>query len=199
MALALNNLKAAGALLFIGGAECILGIMLAETQYQGYSIANNAISDLGDTCVKSVCVVHQPSAAIFDSSVVLLGVLVIAASYFVSRSGYRTLSILTVLSGVGAICVGIFPESTGVVHLLASLVVFLFGGLASIASSRRSRPPMSYLSVVLGAVTLIALVLYASGTYLGLGLGGMERMVAYPALIWATAFGAYLMNGQDKN
>jgi len=46
-------------------------------------------------------------------------------------------------------------------------------------------------------VTLLALVLYASSTYLGLGEGGMERMIAYPALIWIAGFGAYLMGRQE--
>jgi len=172
--------------------------MLAETQYQGYSVANNAISDLGDTCVKTVCVVHQPSADIFNSSVILLGVLVIAGSYFLNRSGYGKFSVLTGFSGVAAICVGLFPENTGVVHLLASLVLFLFGGLSAIASYRHSTPPMSYLALILGVVTLVALILYSTGAYLGIGLGGMERMIAYPALIWVTTFGGYLMNEQEK-
>ena len=30
-------------------------------------------------------------------------------------------------------------------------------------------------------------------TFLGLGKGGMERMIAYPALLWAVGFGGYLI------
>lgn len=174
--------------------------MLAETQYPsspGYSIANNAISDLGATCGNGVCAIYQPSAVIFNSSVFLLGVLLIIGAYFLNRGKYRVLSILTVLSGIGAVGVGLFPENTGSLHVVVSLIVFLFGGLSAIASSNYSRLPLSFFSVILGLVTLLALVLYGSGIYLGLGLGGMERMIAYPALIWVTGFGAYLMGGQN--
>ena len=42
-------------------------------------------------------------------------------------------------------------------------------------------------------MTLVATVLYGTDTYLGLGQGGMERMVVYPVLIGGVAFGGYLM------
>jgi len=52
----------------------------------------------------------------------------------------------------------------------------------------------------LGAMSLVALVLFASGIYLGLGKGGMERMIAYPALLWMVGFGGHLMsdNGNTR-
>jgi hypothetical protein len=40
---------------------------------------------------------------------------------------------------------------------------------------------------------LVATVLYGSHVYLGLGAGGMERMVVYPVLLWSIGFGGYLM------
>jgi hypothetical protein len=39
----------------------------------------------------------------------------------------------------------------------------------------------------------LALVLGALGFDLGLGAGGMERMIIYPIIIWGLAFGGYLM------
>jgi hypothetical protein len=41
-------------------------------------------------------------------------------------------------------------------------------------------------------------VLFASGNYFGLGRGGMERLIAYPTLLWSVAFGGYLMGESDK-
>ena len=102
------------------------------------------------------------------------------------------------LAGWGAMGVGIFPETTGVLHLIVSFITFFFGGLAAVASYRMTKPPMSYFAVTLGVITLASLVLYATSTYLGLGQGGMERLVAYPVLIWAIAFGAYLMGKRDE-
>jgi hypothetical protein len=64
--------------------------------------------------------------------------------------------------------------------------------------------PFSLISIVLGVMTLGALALfslgiiasgsitsdiaYDSGFYLGLGPGGMERMIIYPALMWLVGF-----------
>lgn len=193
-----ENLGRAGAFFFVGGLECVLGILLAETQYQGYSVANNAISDLGATCANSVCVIHQPSAIIFNGSVILLGALVLAGSYLMRKSSMGGLPIVVALAGVGALGVGLFPETTGIVHILASLVVFLFGGLSAVVSYRYTRAPFSFFSVILGLVSLVALVLYGDGAYLGLGQGGMERMIAYPELLWVVGFGGYLMARQQK-
>jgi hypothetical protein len=51
--------------------------------------------------------------------------------------------------------------------------------------------PFSTLSIILGSMTLAALALFGSGAYLGLGAGGIERMIAYPALMWEAGFGDY--------
>ena len=54
-------------------------------------------------------------------------------------------------------------------HWVVSLIAFLFGGLSAIASFKIERPPKSYFSVILGVLTLTALVLFVSGQFLGLG------------------------------
>jgi hypothetical membrane protein len=190
----LADRKLAGFLAFIGGVECLLGISIAEELYPNYSVSANFISDLGATCRSGTCTIMEPSSSIFNSSVALLGVFVIAASYFFYRSTKKmTFPILLILSGIGALGVGFFPETTGVIHAIVSLIVFLFGGLSAVASFKFQELPMNYLSIVLGAVTLAALALFLSGNYLGLGQGGMERMIADPALFWLVGFGAYLM------
>ena len=50
--------------------------------------------------------------------------------------------------------------------------------------------------MILGAATLTAAVLFVTTQdygYLGLGVGGMERMMAYPTLLWVIGFGGYLL------
>ena len=100
---------------------------------------------------------------------------------------------MLILSSIGALGVALFPETAGPVHAIFSLIVFLFGGLAAVASFQLEELPMNYLSILLGAVSLTALGLTISGTNLGLGPGGMERMIAYPALFWLIGFGSHLM------
>jgi len=172
-------------LLFIGGVQFVLGIIIAEALYPDYSTSENYISDLG----------VGPSSVIFNSSVFLLGVLATGGAYFIQRAfNLRIFSILTAITGIGAMGVGLFPEDAGVMHVIFSLITFLFAGLSAIMSYKLQKPPLSYLSIILGAMSLLALVLFGSGIYLGLGKGGMERMIAYPALLWAIGFGAHVIS-----
>ena len=192
-----DPLRLPGALLFIAVAQFIPALAIAEALHPNYNVSSQPISDLGATCrtVSGVtsCSVVEPSAIIFDASVFLLGLLDLAAGYLIFERGEKVLSVVVAFAAVGAMGVGLFPETTGNVHLIASLVTFLFAGLSAILSFRLVERPVSYLFAALGAASLLALLLYASSTYLGLGQGGMERMIAYPELLWSAGFGAYLM------
>ena len=185
--------KIAGALIFVASAQFIIALIVAEALYPGYSVSQNFISDLGATC-RATCLVVQPASMIFNSSVTLLGLMAIVASYFIKRQ-FRSLvlAILVIMTGLGATGVGVFPETAGVIHHIFSLITFVFAGLSAIASFRVQKVPSKYLSVLLGVMTLVALALYVSNTFLGLGQWGMERMIVYPALIWAVGFSASLM------
>ena len=173
-------------------------MIVAESLFPYYSVSGNRISDLGADCSGSVCAVTQPSAEIFDSSVFVLGLAGLLGGYLIFRSRYRSVGALTMVGGLGAMGVGVFPETTGELHFAVSFVAFFFTALAAIASRRLLGPPMSYLGPGLGVFVLAALVLYGSGTYLGLGPGGMERMIAYPALIWVVGAGANLMGAPPE-
>jgi hypothetical membrane protein len=132
-------------------------------------------------------------ATIFNFSVSLLGSTRILAAYFIQRGSREP--IVTGLFGMacaGAIVVAVFPQTAGLIHQFVSLITFLFGGLFTIAY-RLERHPLNYLSVLLGAISLVALMLHRTGVYLRLGPGGMERIIAYPILLWLIGFGAQLM------
>jgi len=180
-----ENRKIAGSFLFIGAVLCVLGIIIAETFYPGYSTSGNYISDLG----------VGPSSLIFNSSVFLVGALTVGCAYFIQRAfDFRLFSLFAAIAGIGAMGVGLFTEDAGVVHVAFSFITFLFAGLSAIMSYKLQKPPFSHFSVILGVMVLSALVLFASSTFLGLGKGGMERMIAYPALLWAIGFGGHLIS-----
>jgi hypothetical membrane protein len=184
-----ENKKVAGFLLLVGALQFVLGMIISEALYPGYSTSNNYISDLG----------VGPSALIFNSSIILLGVLIAAGAYFVQRAfNSKLFSILLTVTGIGAMGVGIFTEDFGVAHAIFSLITFLFAGISIIVSFKFERPPLSYLSIILGAASLVSLALFGSGVYLGLGKGGMERMIAYPVLLGAISLGGYFI-GDSKN
>ena len=43
-----------------------------------------------------------------------------------------------------------------------------------------------------GVVGLVALVLFATKTYAGLGVGGMERLIVAPVILWSLVVGIHL-------
>lgn len=179
-----NPRRVGGLLLFLAATQFFIGLMWAAARHPGYSIAENYISDLG----------VGPAAPIFNGSVILLGVLVLAASYFLQEAYRRpAYTALFLLVGAGAVGVGVFTEDFGLLHGIFSLVAFLFGGVVALAAAWLVRSPFRYVSLGLGVLALLALVLFLTEIYLGLGVGGMERMIAYPVLAWGMAYGGYLM------
>ncbi|UCD96847.1 MAG: DUF998 domain-containing protein [Candidatus Bathyarchaeota archaeon] len=173
----------AGFLLCVGSVQCMLGIIVAEALHPGYSTGQNYISDLG----------VGPSSLIFNFSLIAIGVLGAVASYFIHHVFKRnSFTFLLMMGSIGAIGVGAFPENVRVVHTAFSLVVFLFTGLAAVWSYSVEEPPFAYLYAGLGGIALLALALFGTEIYLGLGRGGMERLIAYPELLWALSFGSRL-------
>jgi hypothetical membrane protein len=192
-----SNTTVAGTAILVGAIQFGLALVLSEVYYSQYDVSTNYISDLGATC-NNVCVIHEPSSIIFNSSIILLGVLIVIGAVFLYRAFHvPSFSVMVALAGVGAMGVGSFPETTGVYHAVFSLVVFLFTGLSAIVAFGVVKSPLSYISALLGLVTLASLVLYVGQIYLGLGPGGMERMVVYPTLLWAVGFGGYLIGADD--
>src|SRR5947199_9244428 len=108
----LDDRQWAGLLLFVGIAQfAIIGLTVAESVYPGYSVSQNYISDLG----------VGPAALIFDPSIILVGVLVLATAWFLWRAvGDRILSIVVALGGAGAIAVGVFTLAFDVVLDIAT-------------------------------------------------------------------------------
>ncbi len=173
-----------GLLFLVGSAQFLLAMLVGEGMRPLYSVSTNAISDLG----------VGSTALLFNGSIVLLGFLILVSAYLYHPvHGKVWITIPFLLAGVGAIGVGLFPETTGAPHGIFALLSFVFGGLLAILVSTQVRPPFRHLSILLGAAGLVALVLFVSNNDLGIGFGGMERMIVYPVLLWGIAFGGYLM------
>ena len=193
--------KTAGALLFLAGSICLMGIITAESFYPaGYSTSASEISDLGSTRPPN-SVIHQPSAVIFNTTMILIGLMILIAVYFVQKVYKKPLASIPMgLLGLGALGVGIFPGNVTPWHGLFSLLTFFSGGIAAITSSKIINSPFSFLGVIFGAITLFGIF---SAIFLGnpftpiLGVGGAERWVAYPIILWLIGFGGYLLGTQS--
>jgi hypothetical membrane protein len=179
-----NYTKYAGALAFVGTFQFIIAMIVAEAKYTGYSISNNYISDLG----------VGPTASIFNTSIIIFGIVIVIVSYLVYKSiNVKLFPALMFIAGLGAALVGVFPENSPYhIHTLVSFVTFFFGSLAVISSFRIQKRIMSYISVLIGLLSLISLGLFISGITLGIGVGGIERLIAYPILLWTLYFSGYL-------
>jgi hypothetical membrane protein len=186
----------------------ILQLIVARAWVYPYSIANNTISDLGNTACgiydgRYVC---SPLHSLMDTSFILLGSFMLLGSILIYQEFRETRLALVgfgcmFVAGVGSLLVGIFPENTiGSLHFLGASLPFLVGNLGMIVLGSVLALPLSLrvYTIVSGTVSLIALLLFVTHNYAGLGAGGMERIVAYPQTVWLIFFGIYISKNHYK-
>lgn len=190
---------AGGMLLTLAGAAILMGIITAEALYPAaYNTHRNTISDLG--AMRPDNIIRQPSSAIFNCTMIVTGILVIAAAYCLHRTLCRWGTPVSVaLLGVGILGAGIFPGDHLPEHQLFAMLAFTAGGVAAILSWRVQTGPLRCYSLLLGAAALLSLV---AGVFFTdwapvahLGEGGIERWIAYPVVLWMVSFGASLSHG----
>jgi len=68
--MAVANQLLIGSLCFVGAAQFVLAMIIAEARYPGYSIANNAISDLG----------VGRTARLFNASIIVFGAAIVGGA-----------------------------------------------------------------------------------------------------------------------
>ena len=197
-----TDLRLGGALLTIAGVTILMGIITAEALYPNtFTTGGNEISDLGGTRPPN-SLIFQPSAMIFDLSMAAIGILVMAGSWFVHRAfGRRSVTVPMTVLGIGALGVGIFPGSTGTPHAIFAMVTFVAGGVAAVSAARVTTAPFRLISYLLGTVSLLTLTSYIllgdSSPMAAIGIGGIERWIVYPVILWVIAFGGYLSGRAD--
>lgn len=187
----------AGTLLVLAGCIALMGIISAETFYPGYSTAQNDISDLGATRPPN-SIILQPSATVFNATMLMTGLLVIGAAVTLFRTGYaRKVTVPLGLFGLGAFLVGVFPGNWGTIHGLSALLTFVAGAVSAMTSGTVIRSPLRFITTLLGVISLLTLLSYyvmGSGSPMAVfGPGGLERWVAYPIVLFVIAFGGYLV------
>lgn len=188
----------AGVCLTLAGIGILMGSITAEALFSGvYSTHTDTLSHLGASEPPNT-VVTQPSAAIFDTTMLVTGGLILLGAWFVQGALRRkAVTVPTALLGMGVLGVGLFPLTNPDIHTICAMIAFYSGGVAVILSARQAVRPFRYLWTVLGAVSLTAITL---GIFLPhwapvakLGEGGIERWNAYPIVLWLIAYGSYLL------
>ena len=190
--------RSGGVLVAIASVQFVVAMVLVQQHFPGYSLTGNYISDLGGA--------SSPWALLFDLSAIALGVLAIPALLLIYSSfddrPARSIGLTLLIAGAaGAIGVGVFPETTHVLsgraHDIASAVAFLGGSLGLLGLSFAMQRPERWrfsgrYTLTSGAVSLGATVLFLTGFDLGLGHGGMERLVVAPLLLWMLVEGTHI-------
>lgn len=189
----MNDAAKAGFVFMCGAIIFLFGIMVAEFTFENYSVSQNMISDLGAN--------QDLSATIFNSSIIIFGISALyAANIFRRLFKEHIFSLLIFLAGIGAIVVGIFNVKTIlIIHYSGALMSFILGAVAIVYSTKIIyKPPLSYLWIILGTLSLLNIALLfvswpLNNNCFGLGLGSVERLIVYPIIIWAIATGSYLV------
>lgn len=170
-----------------------------------YSWRLNAISDLGATGCgqfdgRMMC---SPLHGLMNASLIGLGLAMAVGAALTfqtfrrSRVGFGMMA----AAGMGAVLVGLVPLDTVYwVHITGADLAFLLGNVALIifGFTLRLARWLSWYSIVSGVAGLVALYLFLAHDRSFLGLGGMERAVAYPQTIWLIVAGLCMSKNRNQ-
>jgi hypothetical membrane protein len=196
-------------LLVVGTVQFLVGMAVTQVGWTThYSLLQNYISDLGAVnCgnfpASSTHYVCSPWHVVFNISIVLLGLLLALAAMLIRSAfparGTRSLGlVLLVVAGLGSIGVGLSPEDVNLtVHSLSASAAFVAGNLAllvlAFAMFRDTRwDGFRVYSLLSGLIGLVAFVLFLENVWGPLGVGGMERLIVAPVLLWSLVVGIHL-------
>ena len=193
----------AGILYSSAGFVLLMGIITAETKYPVFRhyTTRQEISDLGGTRPPQG-LVTQPSAMIFDTTMLIAGVLLLAGAFALWRLyRHRVLTVVSTLFGAGAFLVGIFPGNT-TPHPYVAMIAFVFSALTAIAAFKVTSAPFRFMSLGVGLLSLAALIAGELGDnslfVKSIGLGGTERWQVFPIILWLAFFGGYLLASRQR-
>ena len=191
-----------GPLLYCSAIQYFLVQILVGIRFSPhYSLTRNTISDLGNTSCgifnnRQIC---SPLHTLMNISFLTLGITMITGSLLLCQSFRKSRNAMVgftlfAIGGAGTALVGIFPENTvSALHGIGAALPFLIGnvGVVILGFSLEVPKILRIYTVLTGSIALAALGVYAIGHYIGLGEGGLERVVAYPQTIWIIILGIY--------
>lgn len=185
----------AGLLLLAAGVVTLLGFVTAASLYPGYSLADQTISALGAADAPA------ESETVFNVAMALAGLLAVAGAAGLKRAGLGPwLAGVVGATGLGGmIGIAVFPAQTGTPHAIAALIAFGGIGLSAVIAARTFGGAFGWVSLVLGVAELGALAAFIALKGANpLGVGGLERWVAYLGAVWVIAFGGFMIANESR-
>ena len=186
------NKTNAGYLLALAAGQFLILLMLGESIAPGYSMHENAISDMGTIAETEL---------MFNTSLFVLGLLNFVSGFVLYKVlDDKKLLIVFALGGIGAMGAGLIPLDSPIgVHGLFALFAFVFINLEAAVAGRLAKSPLDKISIgmaILGLIFVLLMIMVDSGSLdvsNSIGHGGVERMIVFPCLIWMILFGGYLV------
>ena len=194
-----------GGICWIATLEFFAAQAIAQAAWKGsdYSLAGNAISDLGVTACGRISIAGQPghycsplhglmnASFAATGTLMLLGLCLTLSIWPPGRLTRWGIALFT-LAGIGKIIVGLAPGNVnyglhslgGLGIILANIGMILLGSSVSGTSDRW----VPRLSVSLGILGLIGEVFFLAHRAFG-GAGAAERIADYPAFAWMIVLG----------
>lgn len=182
-----------GTLLFLSGFLIFMGIITGEIFYTlPFNTHENYISELAAALPPGTVTPHT-SAVLFNLTMIVTGLMVVAAGILLQKSTGKYLSTIPVMMfGAGITGVGVCPGNVIPWHGIFAIVIFLTGGIGAITSFRIVKGPLRYALICFGIIALI--LLFFSKKFIPLlGVGGAERWLFYPEVFWIMGLGGYLL------
>ena len=192
-----TSLTKSGLLMFLAGFLIFMGITTGEIFYtEDFNARDNYISELASK-INTEASFKQISAAIFDFTMIIAGLMVMAGTWFVNKIFKKyLLTIPMALLGAGLTCFGILPGQISPDYDIFALLVFLCGSMSAIVSFKIVDAPLRYIFGCFGVIVLVFLI-FKGNFVLALGVGGAERWLFYPVVFWIIGMGAYLLGIKD--
>lgn len=170
------------------------GCILVSIEYAtNFSWTDNALSDLG--------VMANPTSTLFNLGLIVGGILAIvfASGLFVFFSGRLTGrfgTVLFLLDALALTAIGIFPESSGPMHLYASVVFFALFPLAmffmAAAFVLASKNAMAWFTFLVSVFSAVVWISEFWAHYLP-GVAIPETLSALAASLWALVVGSRML------
>lgn len=183
--------------------------MVAAAWSPAYNWATNLISDLGNTACgpyadRFVC---SPQHSFMNASFVVLGITMAIGSLLIYERLQKSRAaligfVMMGLGGLGTILVGLFPENTvSYMHAGGAIFGLLVSNISLVVLAfalKQLQTSFRIYTFISGTVSLTAFALFTLGINLGLGQGGIERVISYPQITWMILLGLYLVIHKEK-
>ena len=184
----------AGLVLFVGSVQWLMMMIILESFQPDYNSSLHYVSSLG----------AGTTAIIYNISIFLFGLsVVISSSILYKTLGGKIFPLTLLITGLLVMGVGLFPENVRPIHGYVTAFAFLFAVFAPILSFKALKPPLSYISIIIGLISLALLIVFlpylglpAESTIqiLGFAKGTLERMIIYPLMFWMLSLSVSLFN-----